>query len=199
MNSFVPSLIGIAGKAGTGKDTLADYLVRHLRATKYSFALPLKASLNAAFGWKMENWNDREWKERVIPWLGKSPRQCAQLLGTDWGREMIHPSVWVFLAEQEYLLHVAMISHGNPHGAIPPFVIPDVRFDNEAEMIRSHGGVVIRLQRPDTEPIAAHKSEDSLREDLIDITYVNDGSIADMCRSVSSSLLRAIDPASEVK
>lgn len=185
---MIPRLIGITGKAGAGKDTLADYLVRHFGAQKYSFALPLKQSLNTMFGWHMDQWNDREWKERVIPWLGKSPRQMAQTIGTEWGRELVHPQLWVLLAERKYIQHID--DYSQDFGAMPPFVIPDVRFTNEAEMIRSQNGVVIQLHRPGAATIAAHKSEDGVPDELVDITYINEKSIAEMCVDVVT-ILRA--------
>lgn len=183
---MLPRLIGITGKAGAGKDTLADYIALRTGGKKYSFALPLKQMLNAGFNWSMLHWNDREWKERVIPWLGKSPRQLAQTLGTEWGRELIHPQLWVLLAEQRYIEHIDEYNWGD----VPPFVIPDVRFENEADMIHSQNGVVIQLHRPGAPSIAAHKSEDGIPDDKIDITYINEGSIAGMCSEVMD-LLRA--------
>lgn len=182
---MLPRLIGITGKAGAGKDTLADHLVHRYRATKYSLALPLKLMLNTAFGWSIEQWNDREWKERVIPWLGKSPRQLAQTLGTEWGREQAHENLWVLLAEQRYIEHIDMSAS---FGGVEPFVIPDVRFTNEAEMIRSQNGVVIQLHRPGAASIVAHKSEDGLPDDLVDITLINDGTIEGMLQEAIACL-----------
>lgn len=184
---MLPRLIGITGKAGAGKDTLADYLVRHFHATKYGFADPLKQALNAMFGWEMAHWNDRDWKEHTIPWLGKSPRVLAQTLGTEWGREIVHPQLWVLLAEQRYIEHVDMSAS---FGVVAPFVIKDVRFENEAEMIHSQNGVVIQLHRPGVASIAAHKSEDGLPDDMVDITYINEGTVIDMCVDVVN-ILRA--------
>lgn len=169
----VPKLIGITGKAGSGKDTLADALVLEYGAVKYNFALPLKQALNAMFGWTMDQWNDREWKEGIIPWLGKSPRMLAQTLGTEWGRELVHPELWVLLAEQRYKAHVAQ----GPDRV--PFVIPDVRFDNEAIMIRQLGGVVIEAVRPQAQAIAAHKSENGLKAGLVDLHLMNNRSVQD--------------------
>lgn len=183
---MLPRLIGITGKAGAGKDTLADFLVRRYGATKYSFAQPLKAALNEMFHWPMEAWNDREWKEREIKWLGKSPRQLAQTLGTEWGRELVHPQLWVLLAEQKYIQHID--DYSQDFGGMPPFVIPDVRFVNEAEMIRSQNGVVIQLHRPGVMSIAAHKSEDGLPDDMIDITIINDTTIERMLHEAVACL-----------
>lgn len=171
---MVPKLIGITGKAGAGKDTLADALVLEYGADKYSFARPIKEALNAMFGWTMDQWDDRVWKEKVIPWLGKSPRQCAQTLGTEWGREVIHQELWVMLAEQRFIRHLDEYTYANE---TPPFVIPDLRFDNEAVMIKSQGGIVVEVRRGEAAPISAHKSEAGVQAALVDLVIVNDGSM----------------------
>jgi hypothetical protein len=163
----LPRLIGITGAAGSGKDSLADLLVYDRGATKYSFARPIKEALNAMFGWTMEQWDDRVWKEAVLPWLGKSPRVLAQTLGTEWGRELIHPEMWVLLGAQRF----------REHAGTGPFVIPDMRFDNEAQMVRQLGGVVIKVHRPGVAAIAAHKSEAGVSSSLIDWNAMNDRSL----------------------
>ena len=58
-----PSLIGITGKAGVGKDTLAHYLHIIYGYHQYALAQPIKDALNARFGWKASAWDDRIWKE----------------------------------------------------------------------------------------------------------------------------------------
>lgn len=160
----IPRLIAITGPAGAGKDTLADEIANW--GVKYSFALPLKQALNAMFGWAMEQWDDRTWKEAIIPWLGKSPRQLAQTLGTEWGRDIIHPALWVLLFEQRYAEHRA--NFGNM-----PFVVADCRFDNEAIAVAKLGGVVLRIERPGVAGVSGHVSEAGVNSRLIDAYVVN--------------------------
>lgn len=160
----LPKLIGITGAAGSGKDTLADFLAP--RSVKYSFARPLKRALNAMFGWEMAQWDDRDWKEAVQPWLGKSPRQLAQTLGTEWGRESVHPELWILLARRE----LETLRQVFPTQAI---VIPDCRFDNEAQLIEELGGVVIKIVRPGLASVTAHKSEAGVSQKFISCHIVN--------------------------
>lgn len=162
----IPRLIALTGPAGCGKDTLADAITHW--GVKYSFALPLKQALNAMFGWTMEQWDDRVWKEAVIPWLGKSPRQLAQTLGTEWGRELINPELWVLLFKQRYAAHRAQF--GNR-----PFVVSDCRFDNEAIAVAQLGGVVVRVERDGVSAVSAHKSEGGVNYNLVDAIVVNVG------------------------
>lgn len=166
---MTPRLIGITGVAGSGKDTLADAIVAEFGAVKYSWAYPLKQALNAMFGWTMEMWDDRVWKETEIRWLGKSPRQLAQTMGTEWGRELVHPELWVMIGLDRYSEHCKTQK--------APFVIADMRFDNEARAIRRNGGMVVKVTRPDAAPVFGHKSEKGISDDLIDYTLVNDASL----------------------
>lgn len=170
-----PRLIAICGRAGSGKDTLADCLVHDRGAKKYSFALPIKQGLNAIFGWAMEQWDDREWKEAELDWLGCSPRHCAQTLGTEWGREFIDENLWVKLAMHRYQAHRLVCDD--------PFVIPDLRFDNEAGAVHTAGGVVVRVQRTGVAAVQAHRSEGGISEHLIDVTLQNDADIESFLRA----------------
>lgn len=173
---MIPRLIGITGKAGAGKDTFADALVSQRGATKYNFALPIKQALNAMFGWEMAQWDDRHWKEAPIAWLGKSPRQCAQTLGTEWGRELITPDLWTLIAMERFRSH-------NEFNPTLPFVIADVRFDNEADHIHARGGVVLEAVRPGITSVHAHVSEKGVSPDKIDYVVYNDMGIRDLIMS----------------
>lgn len=161
-------LIGLTGLAGAGKDTAADYLVQHHAWRKVSFAQPLKDGLCAMFGWSPEQLLDREWKESVIPSIGKSPRQLMQTLGTEWGREMVHRDLWLILAEQAI---ASKLEYRD-------VVVSDVRFDNEADMIRSMGGRIVHISRKGISGVAAHTSESGVTYCQADVCVANNGDIA---------------------
>lgn len=152
------TLIGITGLAGSGKDTFADALVHERRYQKISFATPIKEALNEIFGWSMREWNDREWKETPRTEAGgRSPRYLAQTLGTEWGRDLVSPDLWVSVAIER--------ARRSPL----PVVISDVRFPNEVDALREAGGVIIKIVRHGIERVAAHASEahvDSIRPDI---------------------------------
>ena len=72
-----------------------------------------------------------------------------QTLGTEWGRELVHPHLWILLANER--LKVL-------RGAGIGMLISDVRFQNEADWIRSEGGIVLEIRRPELEKVQEHKS-----------------------------------------
>ena len=58
-------LIGLSGKKGSGKDTVAEFLIKHHNFTRIAFADPIKDIGTAVFGWTHEQMNDRELKEKI--------------------------------------------------------------------------------------------------------------------------------------
>lgn len=104
-------------------------------------------------------------KENEIPLFGRSVRYIMQTLGTEWGRELIHPDIWVKLAE------CVLFERGER------MIISDVRFDNEADFIREHGGVILHVTRTDARKIEPHASEAGIRMSSMDLYVANDGTI----------------------
>lgn len=151
-------IVGITGAKRSGKNTLADGLCQKLWLEHHSFAGPLREFVARILGWSLDELELR--KEEPIDWLdGKTPRYLMQTVGTEWGREMIHPELWV-----------RSLAHRIPERA----VISDVRFDNEARAILSRGGVVIRVVRPGTGEGDFHASEVPVSNSLVTYTIRND-------------------------
>jgi hypothetical protein len=171
-------LIGITGKAGAGKDTIADYLVREHGFLKLSFAGPLKAMLAAA---GMPEPASREEKEMPVPGFSFTWREAAQKLGTEWGRSL-DPDIWTKVVEQHIRFGGSLHT---PHREAR-FVLSDVRFENEAAMIRRLGGKVLHVTGRAAElgANAGHASEAGVRFDV-----VNDERI-DNSRSMESLALQ---------
>jgi len=144
-----PKLIGLHAKARAGKDTVAGMLQDAFSAKKAAFADPIRDSLRAMLGLTDKHFFG-SLKEVPIDWLGKSPRQLMQTLGTEWGRGLINEDIWLLIAGQK----IGKI-HGEGHHA----VITDVRFENEASYIRAKGGAVWHILRDNAQPVAAHASE----------------------------------------
>lgn len=179
----LPNLIAITGKAGCGKDTLGAYLMKEHGYAKYNFAKPLYDAVNTMFGWHIAQWADREWKERVIPELGASPRRLLQTMGTEWGRELINPDIWVYLAGQAWTHHCRVYDP-------PALVITDLRFDNEAEWVLQEGGTIVEVVRPAARDIkeAAHPSELGIARGFERVVVHNDSDIPSYLRAAGAAL-----------
>lgn len=159
-----PSVIGLAGRARVGKDTAASFLLAAIGGYRYSFADPMRGML-LQLGIDMNDpyWIDR--KEDIIPALGRSPRYLMQTLGTEWGRNLVHPQLWLLLAQQR------LLQNG------PGMIVTDVRFENEAEWVRSQGGVVVHILREDATAVAAHASEAGVAITDGDFVIHNNGTL----------------------
>lgn len=129
-------IFGAAGPAGAGKDTVADYLVKHHGFTKMAFADPLR-SMMAAGGFPEPV--DRALKEALVEGFDFTWRDGIQKLGTQWGREL-DPDIWVKLIEKRILYLQSVQQYV---GGVAKIVLSDVRFENEANMLRALGGCVL--------------------------------------------------------
>ena len=70
-------IIGICGFQSSGKDTIADFLIKEHNFIRLSFASALKEIVSIMFSWprdKLEGLTkeDREWREQIDPWWSKS-------------------------------------------------------------------------------------------------------------------------------
>lgn len=129
-------LIGIAGRAGSGKNTVAAMIPG---AAVVQLADPLYAALSVMLGIPEPILRLRAFKEREIPGLGKTPRQLLQTLGTEWGRDLIRNDVWVAMLERRLAQFQA--------AGVEAVVVADVRFENEADWVRQRGGEVWHVYR----------------------------------------------------
>jgi hypothetical protein len=178
LDEFDIRLIGVAGKAGAGKGAIGDWFQREFDAQVISFADPMREALTALFGFPRNAWEDREWKEAPLPMIGKSPRQLMQTFGTDWGRNMVNPDLWVS----------QVIGRWRASGCVLT-VVPDVRFDNEAMAIRQAGGVMLQVDRPGVLEVASHSTEAGISPELVHQTILNDGDLERLGTKVNSALL----------
>lgn len=163
-------IIGICGRARSGKDTVCQMLIELGAARyRYGFADPLRLMLHAGLGIDLAAPEWASAKEDPIPGLGKSPRQLLQTLGTEWGRQLVHPDIWIMEAEKE------LVSRG------PGMAIADVRFQNEADWIVAQGGALISVMGRYRSDIAPHASEAGVALKLgRDAFIVNDGTLDEL-------------------
>ena len=140
-------IIGVCGFIGSGKDTVADYLVNFHEFRRESFASTLKDAVASVFGWDRtmlegRTAQAREWREQVDPWWAArldmptlTPRWVLQYWGTEVCRRSFHDDIWIASLENKLRLSKDDV------------VISDCRFPNEIQSIRNVGGKIIWVQR----------------------------------------------------
>lgn len=158
-------LVAFTGPAGAGKTTAAQTLVKHFGFHRLSFAQPLRDML-VALGVPTENLTEK--KHEPIDWLGgKSARHALQLLGTEWGRQMIDQDLWLNVMRKRIESVRGIITTQG-------IVIDDCRFDNEARLIHELKGSVFCINRPGCARME-HESERGISPELIDQYVPNNG------------------------
>ena len=140
-------IIGVCGFIGSGKDTIADYLVNLHHFRRESFANTLKDAVAQVFGWDRtmlegRTKQAREWREQVDPWWAErlkiphlTPRYILQQWGTEVCRKNFHNDIWIASLENKL------------RNSKDDVVISDCRFPNEIKAIKQAGGQVVRVVR----------------------------------------------------
>ncbi|MGO3711704.1 deoxynucleotide monophosphate kinase [Alcaligenes aquatilis] len=251
-------LIGLAAKARSGKDTVANLLLAHnpLLAA-YALADPVKMGCEVLFGLSpAQAWTDDSLKEVPITLWQRSPRQCFQLLGTDWmrqrdpdhwlrraqhvlefgpgaplARDVQNYSVWALALAAIYGMapehlddkradHIDAFWGLSPRQAaehlrnqvlatypdyeqrrqsLPLFLpshplpdmsqarcllIKDIRYENEANFIREHGGEIWHIERPGNPVISQHSSEWGIERAPQDYLIQNNAGLEELANKV---------------
>jgi len=166
-----PILIGIySPKPQSGKSTLAAFMAHNFGFEHRSISQPIKFMLEGlliSVGLPRPHVERlmREDKEKTIPELGgRSFRELCQSLGTDWGRKLVQPRLWLEIALQP------------PSIVGRSVVIDDVRFVDEYWAIKEQGGEVWRIDRPLAPIPSKHESEGQLEDMFFDRHFTNDSS-----------------------
>ena len=189
-------IIGVSGYARSGKDTLAQHLVKHYGFKQVSFADILREAvflLNPIVGlngyhYDVEGNIHYEYKRvsdvideygwggyKETP-FGEEIRALLQRLGTEVGRQLLGEDIWVTAAFR------LMNSEDN-------YVLPDCRFINEARTVKEFGGTVIRVNRPGYGPVNSHASEVGLDDWDFDYFIDNDGTQEEFAAKVDEFML----------
>lgn len=160
-------LLGITGLKQSGKDTVADIIIRKLipaNAIKLGFADALKDEVAKAFGITREYIENNKSHFRLI----------LQGVGTDYRRQLCGDNYWVNKLGQRIL----------QLRNVDLLIIPDVRFLNEASFILEAGGKLIRVVRG-SENKDAHASEQEQNLIIANQTIDNSNTIEDLEQIVS--------------
>ena len=196
-------IIGLTGAAGSGKDSVADILVAEHGFQRIAFAGCLYEEVSTAFNVPVDCLKIRETKEKLsfrlslghcmdgdfarvvrdirhggnrpighssIPY---SPRQILQWWGTEYRRAQCK-TYWIDKVRDRILSCATE----------QDWVVTDVRFQNEADLVQELGGQLGLVLRPGVEPVVNHVSEEFWQTCSPDIVIENDGTIDDLMADV---------------
>lgn len=164
-------LIGLTGKARSGKDSVAKMLTLQHGYIRTSFADPLKAAAQHIFGLSYrQTWCD-DVKEVEIPRWGMTPRRIFQLLGT----EAIKPAFGVDVWFKRWKMGFDAIKDTDN------VVVTDVRFDLERDELYKLGAIIVEIRRGEglNGSAGEHSSEQGLSAPP-DFIIENDGTLEDL-------------------
>ena len=177
-------IIGIMGKAGSGKDTIGLF-IQHLLAThgtvkRYAFANALKDQISLFLGIPRYDLNDENYKKSLF--INKNDlstcmdgfqknkpeeywtlREFMQYFGTDVMQKAFGKNVWINKVNNKIIKDNTMYA-----------IITDVRFKSEYDYIKNNNGVIIKVVNPNLESTDTHISENDLNDVEVDYCINND-------------------------
>lgn len=188
-------LIGISGKAGSGKDTIAEMIEKLVPwSSIYHLADPVKAAAMAIDPW-VEIGNNPDGTVHVCRYSGivskygesvakqlPEVRRLYQRIGTEMGRNLFGENFWIDMMYDWYYSREPFVT----------CVVPDVRFQNEAFAVRNVGGIMVAVTRPDPYDLGEnlrHASETELLRIDSDYTISNDGDMEALGMKVQALLM----------
>lgn len=130
MNKY--NVIGISGKFGSGKDFITHKYFSPLGFKQFSMA------------WHFKVWlvgKGAATHEEVFYTKPPEIRKMLQQEGTELGRNVYGENVWINTTYEWFNLIGEVWNENN-------FIIPDIRFKNEAEAVKNNGGKLIRIVAP---------------------------------------------------
>ena len=201
-----PKVIAIHGLAGHGKTTSTKHLVTAHGLDVVKFAAPIKnmlATLLIYMGDSPESaaysMEDPLMKSLPITELhGVTPRRLQQTLGTEWGRNLIHPNLWTDLAVLKIRQHWVR----SPGHVI---LVDDLRFATEYDMLESEFDTTFvkifspwapqpavpvgaNLNLHGEQPSTQHASEIPLPDSLFDHVVINEMGQQDALRAAMNRI-----------
>lgn len=177
------SLIGVTGKKRNGKDEVARFLIQHHGYQRMALADELKQmvldldplvvipddfdviAVDTVSPIRLSVLVERFGMEAAknVPEV----RRLLQVFGTEVMRHR-DPEFWTNRLAAKIDATAA------------PVVVPDIRYDNEAEMIHERGGIIVKIVRPNMDDGDAHASEAGVSPSLVDVTVSNDATLAQL-------------------
>ena len=184
-------VIGFTGPKRAGKDTAAQTLRQcfaefdeELYVGQTAFAEPMYNMLKEFIGADTVNRlvnNDAKDTEIIEP-FGCTLRHMAQTIGTEWARNCIHEDAWIMSIQKTIESATSQLPSDADAAVV---LIPDVRFENEAEFVRNNG-LLIHIERPNQQS-DSHASENGVEKQTDDLTITNDSDLETFTAKVTDN------------
>lgn len=199
-------LIGLNGVAQSGKDTVGKILCQRHGFERLAFADALRQGLydfnpivtaevaqkKGLWGWvggqsdtpqvtlkRVQDIVDAiGWDEAKVKYT--EIRELMQRYGTEAGRKVHGDECWTSIIEK--------VIEENP---VKNYVITDMRFDNELQVVRRLGGLLVQIQREGVTSVNGHISDKILPEYMFDALIKNNGTLEDLERKVNQLVIDA--------
>ena len=202
---MLPKIIGLAGKKGCGKTTLANYLDDEFGYKRMAFADPMKEMLMHSLHMDRETLEKMKRSGDIVDLSNgvkeRITKDVCDALGTDVSNDMertvfsngdvtmrsllqtIGTDIIRAYNDRWFIERVIPLAKWALYKGIP-VVIDDVRFKNEADAIYNAGGDTYYIERNGNDDESSHPSENSLSADMFaeDKIIMNDGQIGDMAK-----------------
>lgn len=163
-------LVGLGHRSGTGKDTLAGILVREHGFVRLAFADALKDFMTA-----------------IAPYLDREVSDAIADLGLEEAKRSV-TSVREAMDHMGSAIHARLgsqvliqaVMRRIDRERVGRFVVSDVRTEAEVRAVRTRGGMLVRVDRPDA-AVVHNRYEDALSGFAQwDRVVVNDGRMSDL-------------------
>lgn len=175
-------IVSLSGYSQSGKDSTGNFLVQDYGFRRYAFAdrmrdclLQLDPMVEAENGVvrlsRLLAFTDG-WDRAKVEY--PEVRRLMQAFGTEVGRNLLGPNVWVDTLFRQ-------LQEEKPERV----VITDCRFTNEIAAVLEAGGFPVWIERPGTQPVNAHVSDNALSAEDFTHTIFNGGSTTHLREAVS--------------
>ena len=181
-------IIAVCGKKGSGKDSIANYLIEKYGFKREKFADPIKKIALIMYPTWGERHIEGDLKEIVDPEYGISPRQVMQVIGDDFAqkflcenfpeyRETTGRKLWV-----RNLIKRIDLSQN--------YVISDMRYVHESHELHDKVDevLIVKVERSSINNKDEHRSENQIRFITPDRLFTNDQGLDVLYKKVDNMI-----------
>lgn len=168
-------IIALTGPKGSGKDTVARMIAEQYDNVRtIAFADPIKKVINDLFDLDPSNNNQYdEFKRTQVTY--QLPGYLSHAVH---GRDLVREIGMLMRGydEDQFNQYVVNCIRYEPDNV---WIVTDVRFENEFELMQNLGAKIIQITHPDCN-YDGHVTERGFADKPVDFTIANDGSLSDL-------------------